>query len=341
MEEKISQIRREIEEQIGRFDSSKSLYEFRKTFLDNRDGRIAQLLKGMRDLPKEERPAMGKVINEFKEWATARFSEAESAVKAAELSARQEAEAIDVTLPGVTRTPGSLHPDTLIINELIDIFAGMGFEIFEGGEIENDYYNFTALNAPKDHPARDMQDTFYVSDEFLLRTQTSAGQIHVMETRKPPIKILSPGKVFRSDDDATHSPMFTQMEGLVVDRGISLCDLQGMLDTFSEKIFGEGVRTRLRPSYFPFTEPSVEVDVSCFACGGKGCKLCKGTGWIEVLGAGIVNHRVLENCGIDPEEYSGFAFGLGIERIAMLKYGINNIKTLFESDTRFARQFKD
>ena len=230
---------------------------------------------------------------------------------------------------------------TQVRNQLIDIFASMGFEVYEGTEIETDYYNFTALNTPQDHPARDMQDTFYLSPEFLLRTQTSAGQIHVMEAKKPPIKIISPGKVFRSDDDATHSPMFTQMEGLVVDKGITLCDLKGMLDELVKKIFGKETTTRLRPSYFPFTEPSVEVDVSCFQCGGCGCKLCKGTGWIEVLGAGVVNNKVLEGCDIDTNEYSGFAFGIGIERIAMLKYGINNIKLLFESDMRVLKQIDD
>ena len=341
MEEMIGGIRAEIEEKIGTIDSSAALYEFRKTFLDNKDGKISQLMKGMKDLPKEEKPAFGKIINELKTWVIETFDAYDEKIKALELAKKNQDEAIDVTMPGVKAEVGALHPDTMIINELIDIFAGMGFEIYEGKEIENDYYNFTALNTPKDHPARDMQDTFYVSEEFLLRTQTSAGQIHVMENAKPPIKILSPGKVFRSDDDATHSPMFSQMEGLVVDKNISLCDLQGMLDIFSARIFGEGVKTRLRPSYFPFTEPSVEVDVSCFACGGKGCKLCKGTGWIEVLGAGVVNRHVLENCGIDPDEYSGFAFGMGVERIAMLKYGINNIKALFESDTRFADQFKN
>ena len=341
MEEMIGGIRAEIEEKIGTIDSSAALYEFRKTFLDNKDGKISQLMKGMKDLPKEEKPAFGKVINELKTWVIETFDAYDEKIKALELAKKNQDEAIDVTMPGVKADVGALHPDTMIINELIDIFAGMGFEIYEGKEIENDYYNFTALNTPKDHPARDMQDTFYVSEEFLLRTQTSAGQIHVMENAKPPIKILSPGKVFRSDDAATHSPMFSQMEGLVVDKNISLCDLQGMLDIFSARIFGEGVKTRLRPSYFPFTEPSVEVDVSCFACGGKGCKLCKGTGWIEVLGAGVVNRHVLENCGIDPDEYSGFAFGMGVERIAMLKYGINNIKALFESDTRFADQFKN
>ena len=217
----------------------------------------------------------------------------------------------------------------------------MGFSVYEGTEIETDYYNFTALNTPQDHPARDMQDTFYLSPEFLLRTQTSAGQVHVMESQKPPIKILSPGKVFRSDDDATHSPMFTQMEGLVVDKTITLCDLKGMLEVLVQKIFGEGTTTRLRPSYFPFTEPSVEVDVSCFECHGKGCPLCKHTGWIEVLGGGVVNRKVLENCNIDPDEYSGFAFGIGIERIAMLKYGINNIGLMFENNLQFLKQFHE
>ena len=257
------------------------------------------------------------------------------------LKKRYEAEKIDVTMPAVKHEKGNLHPVTQVRNQLIDIFASMGFEVYEGTEIETDYYNFTALNTPQDHPARDMQDTFYLSPEFLLRTQTSAGQIHVMEAKKPPIKIISPGKVFRSDDDATHSPMFTQMEGLVVDKGITLCDLKGMLDELVKKIFGKETTTRLRPSYFPFTEPSVEVDVSCFQCGGCGCKLCKGTGWIEVLGAGVVNNKVLEGCGIDTNEYSGFAFGIGIERIAMLKYGINNIKLLFESDMRVLKQIDD
>ena len=341
MQEKLQEIRREITSQIDTFSSSKALYEFRKTFLDNKEGKISLLMKGLKDVPKEDRPAVGKAINEVKEWALQLFEETDKIIHQKEIQEKIASEAVDVTEPSEKRRFGSLHPITLVQNELIEIFASMGFEIFEGSEIETDYYNFTALNTPQDHPARDMQDTFYLSPGFLLRTQTSAGQIHVMEKTQPPIKILSPGKVFRSDDDATHSPMFSQMEGLVVDKGISLCDLQGMLDLFSEKIFGQGVKTRLRPSYFPFTEPSVEVDVSCFECGGKGCKLCKGTGWIEVLGAGVVNRHVLENCGIDPEEYTGFAFGMGVERIAMLKYGINNIKTLFESDTRFAGQFRD
>ncbi len=271
----------------------------------------------------------------------AEFAAREERLKKREMQKKIETEKIDVTMPGKRTAKGALHPVTLVKNQLVDIFAGMGFEIFEGPEIETDYYNFTALNTPADHPARDMQDTFYISDNLLLRTQTSAAQIRAMEKKKPPIKMLSPGRVFRSDDDATHSPMFHQMEGLVVDRGITMCDLKGMLDEFARTMFSGNSKTRLRPSYFPFTEPSVEVDVSCSACGGKGCSLCKGTGWIEVLGAGIVNRRVLENCGIDADEYSGFAFGMGVERIAMLKYGINNIKLLTENDTRFLGQFKE
>ena len=340
MDEQIKAMQAEIEAAAASINDSKEMYLLRKQYLDNKSGKISSLMKNMRDLAPEERPAFGKVVNELKTWALDFFTTQDARLKAAELAQKNAAEQIDVTMPASKHFCGALHPQTLVANELIDIFAGMGFTIFEGPEIENDYYNFTALNTPKDHPARDMQDTFYVSEEFLLRTQTSAGQIRVMENTQPPIKILSPGKVFRSDDDATHSPMFSQMEGLVVDKGITLCDLQGMLDVFAQNVFGENVKTRLRPSYFPFTEPSVEVDVSCFACGGKGCRLCKDTGWIEVLGAGMVNRHVLENCGLDPDIYTGFAFGMGIERIAMLKYGIPNIKMLFESDVRVLEQFR-
>ena len=334
------EIKSAIDQAVKDIKSSATLREMKMKFL-GKTGEIAALMKKIRELPPEERPATGKIINALREWAEQKFDECEAAVKQAELGERYLREKIDVTLPGKKRKKGAFHPDTLIVDELVSVFSGMGFEIYEGREIETDYYNFTALNTPKDHPARDMQDTFYLGGDFLLRTQTSAGQVHVMENKKPPIKILSPGKVYRPDDDATHSPMFSQMEGLVVDKGITLCDLKGMLDEFARKIFGSGVRTRLRPSYFPFTEPSVEVDVSCFECGGKGCKLCKGTGWIEVLGAGMVNRAVLENCGIDPDEYTGFAFGMGIERIAMLKYGINNMKLLFEGDVRFSKQFRE
>ncbi len=330
--EKIEAIRAEIKEKADSLDTSKLVYEARKSFMDPKTGKISALMKEMKNVPKESKAEYGKAVNELKAWALEHFEDLDKKMKEKEAKLRYESEKIDVTMPAKIRKPGNLHPVTQMRETLIDIFAGMGFEIFEGSEIENDYYNFTALNTPADHPARDMQDTFYLSPEYLLRTQTSAGQIHVMENQKPPIKILSPGKVFRSDDDATHSPMFSQMEGLVVDKNINLCDLKGALDLFVQKIYGEGTKTRLRPSYFPFTEPSVEVDCSCFECGGKGCSLCKGTGWIEVLGGGVVNKKVLENCGIDSNEYSGFAFGIGIERITMLKYGINNIKLLFESD---------
>jgi phenylalanine--tRNA ligase, alpha subunit len=337
----LSELKQKIENGLEELKSSKELYEFKSGYLEGKKSKISGLMKEMKNIAPEERANYGKSVNELKEWALGRFQKVEEEMKERELQKKYESEKIDLTLPAEETAIGNLHPVTLIRKQLIDIFAGMGFEVYEGREIETDYYNFTALNTPQDHPARDMQDTFYLSPEFLLRTQTSAGQIHVMENKKPPIKILSPGRVFRSDDDATHSPMFHQMEGLVVDKNITLCDLKGMLDVLVQKIYGEGTTTRLRPSYFPFTEPSVEVDCSCFACGGKGCSLCKGTGWIEVLGAGIVNKRVLENCGIDSEEYSGFAFGIGLERIAMLKYGINNIKLLFGSDLRVLNQINE
>ena len=341
LSEKLSGIKAEIKEELSKLENSKSVFEYKKAIFDSKAGKVGSLMREMGKIPAEMKAEYGKRVNELKTWAQEKFDEMDEKFKAEEMRLRYESEKLDVTMPGKSPKHGYLHPNTLVRNQIVDIFGSMGFEIFEGTEIETDYYNFTALNTPDDHPARDMQDTFYLSDKFLLRTQTSAGQIHVMEKEQPPIKIISPGKVFRSDDDATHSPMFSQMEGLVVDKGITLCDLKGMLDEFVQKIFGEGVSTRLRPSYFPFTEPSVEVDVSCFQCHGKGCKLCKGTGWIEVLGAGVVNKKVLEGCGIDSDVYSGFAFGIGIERIAMLKYGINNIKHLFESDLRVLEQISE
>lgn len=341
--DRFANIRQEILEGMEQRASSRAAaFELRKQFLDSKTGKIGQMMKEMKSIAPEERAGFGKNVNELKEWAQQKFAELDEKMKAKELEMRYEHEKIDVTMPAKKIQAGNLHPITQMRNQLIDVFAGMGFEVVETKEIENDYYNFTALNTPQDHPARDMQDTFYLSPEFLLATQTSAAQIHTMEKKKPPIKMIAaPGKVFRSDDDATHSPMFHQMEGLVVDKKITVCDLKGMLDVFVQKIYGESTTTRLRPSYFPFTEPSVEVDVSCFECGGKGCKLCKGTGWIEILGAGIVNKKVLENCGIDSDEYSGLAFGIGIERAAMLKYGINNIKLFYESDLRVLRQIDD
>ena len=340
MKEKIEQIRREIGEGMRGVANRRQLFELKMQYL-GKTGAISALSKGMRDIPPAERPAAGKLVGDVRSWAEEQFAAREEELKKEELAARYASEKIDVTMPAHLAGGGSVHPVSLVKQELVDIFAGMGFDVFEGPEIERDYYNFQALNIPADHPARDMQDTFFIGGEFLLRSQTSSGQIRVMENKKPPIKVLSPGRVYRSDSDATHSPMFHQMEGLVVDKGITLQRPQGdarrvrAADVLSE------TKTRLRPSYFPFTEPSVEVDLSCRNCGGKGCRICKGTGWIEVLGAGMVNRRVLENCGIDPDVYTGFAFGMGLERIAMIKYGINDIRLLFENDVRFLKQFRD
>lgn len=340
MEEKIKALRQQLQADRADVQDQSQLSAFWQKYL-SKQGSVTSLTKSLRDVAKEARPAAGKLINECKVWAEAQYQQLAAEIAAAELAARNKAEAVDITMPATTRPTGALHPITLVKNQIVDVFAGMGFEIYEGPEIEDDDHNFTRLNVPKNHPARDMQDTFYVAEDIVLRTHTSPGQIRTMDMKKPPIKVLVPGRVFRSDSDATHSPMFHQMEGLVVDKGITLCDLQGMLDNFVKSLFSAEVKTRLRPSYFPFTEPSVEVDVSCFECGGKGCGLCKHTGWIEVLGGGVVHHNVLKNCGIDPEVYSGFAFGIGIERIAMLKYGINNMGLLFENDLRFLKQFKD
>ena len=342
MKQKTQAIREEIEQRLaaGECATSKELIELKMEYL-GKGGKISALSKGMRDVPAEERPEAGRLLGELRAWAEEQFDAREIELKHRELAAKVAGERIDVTMPAKFHAGGSVHPVTLVRRELEEIFSGMGFNIFEGPEIERDYYNFQALNIPADHPARDMQDTFFVGGEYLLRSQTSSGQIRVMEKQAPPIKVLSPGRVYRSDSDATHSPMFHQMEGLVVDKGITLCDLKGILDEFARRMFTAETKTRFRPSYFPFTEPSVEVDLSCKNCGGKGCRICKGTGWIEVLGAGMVNRRVLENCGIDPDVYTGFAFGIGLERIAMIKYGIGDIRLLFENDVRFLRQFKD
>ena len=338
MQEKIKELLNRAKEEIKKLRDRKGLNELRVRFL-GKSGEITALLKGMKDIPGEERAAFGKRVNDLKSEIEAEWTATDQILKKREMEARFEAERLDITLPGKQAAVGNLHPLNIVKNQILDAFCGMGFEIFEGPEIEYDYYCFQALNIPKDHPARDMQDTFYVSDNVVLRPHTSPGQIRTMEAKKPPIKVLSPGRVYRADDDASHSPMFHQIEGLVVDKGITLCDLKGLLDAFFKTIFDEDTQIRLRPSYFPFTEPSVEVDVSCTECRGKGCKLCKGTGWIEILGAGIVNRRVLENCGIDPDVYSGLAFGLGIERITMIKYGVPDIRTLFENNTRFLQQF--
>ena len=318
---------------------AKQLADFWAKYL-GKGGEVQKLMNGIKSVPNEEKKAYGQAVNQIKVWAQGLYDAKKEEIDKQAMLARYEEEKLDVTLPVKEAKAGNLHPLTCIKNEIIDVFVGMGFDVFEGPEIEDDDHNFTRLNVLKDHPSRDMQDTFWLTEDLLLRTHTSPGQIRVMDAQKPPIKVLVPGKVFRSDSDATHSPMFSQMEGLVVDKHITLCDLQGMLDQFVKALFSDEAKTRLRPSYFPFTEPSVEVDVSCFKCGGKGCSLCKGTGWIEVLGGGIVNNKVLENCNIDPNEYSGLAFGIGIERIAMLKYGINHMGKLFENDVEFLKQFK-
>ena len=332
-------IKTEYQEELALVENSKQLGDFWAKFL-GKGGKIQGLMGGIKSVPKEEKKAYGQAVNEIKNWAQKLYDDKKEEMDKKAMLDRYDEEALDVTLPVKERAAGNLHPLTCIRNEIIDVFAGMGFDVFEGPEIEDDDHNFTRLNVLKDRPSRDMQDTFWLTEDLLLRTHTSPGQIRVMDTTKPPIKVLVPGKVFRSDSDATHSPMFSQMEGLVVDDHITLCDLQGMLDQFVKALFSDEAKTRLRPSYFPFTEPSVEVDVSCFKCGGKGCSLCKGTGWIEVLGGGVVNKKVSENCNIDSTKYSGLAFGIGIERIAMLKYGINHMGKLFENDIEFLKQFK-
>ena len=339
MKDKIAQLKGVVLELLEKSTTTKELGELKVRFL-GKSGEVTGLLRGMRDLPAEERPAAGKMVNDLRVEIEDAIGAKENRLKKMEMEARFESEALDVTLPANRRERGTLHPIHIVEKQVLNALMGMGFEVFEGPEIETDYYCFQALNIPKDHPARDMQDTFYVGENVVLRPHTSPGQIHVMENKQPPIKILSPGKVYRSDDDATHSPMFHQIEGLVVDKGITLCDLKGMLDEFVKKIFDSSTETRLRPSYFPFTEPSVEVDVTCSECHGKGRRLCKGTGWSEILGAGMVNRHVLENCNVDPDVYSGFAFGLGIERVTMIKYGIPDMRMLFESDVRFLKQFR-
>ncbi len=336
---KIQAISDAVSSWIEKIDISSELNELKVKYL-GKNGEITALLKGLKDCSPEERPSVGKLINVLRSDVEKLISEREKVIAEKELKKKLDAEKIDVTLSEKSLNAGGLHPLTLARNELVDAFIGMGFEVKDGPEIELDFYNFQQLNIPKDHPSRDAQDTFYINDNILLRTQTSSVQARTMEVEKPPIRIVCPGKVYRLDSDATHSPMFQQIEGLVVDKGVNLCDLKGTLDEFAKKFFGPETKTRFRPSYFPFTEPSVELDVSCFMCHGDGCRLCKGTGWIEVLGAGVVNPIVLKNCGIDPEEYSGFAFGIGIERCAMLKYGIPDMRIMFENDIRYLKQYR-
>ena len=311
----------------------------RVSFLGKK-GELTSVLRGMGKVSPEERPVIGQLANEVRnkieEGISTRIEELKSALRNQKL----QSETLDVTMPGTLPKKGALHPLQQVIEEMENVFIGMGYEIADGPEVEYDYYNFEALNLPEGHPARDTQDTFYISDKVLLRTQTSSVQIHVMEHQKPPIKIICPGKVYRSDNmDATHSPIFHQLEGLVVDKGVTMGDLKGTLEVYAKAMFGPETKIRLRPHHFPFTEPSAEVDVSCWSCGGEGCRVCKGEGWVEVLGCGMVHPDVLARCGIDPKVYSGFAFGIGIERTAMARFGVTDMRQFFENDVRFLSQF--
>ncbi|GAA0123928.1 MAG: phenylalanine--tRNA ligase subunit alpha [Clostridium argentinense] len=302
-------------------------------------GELTQILRGMGGLSPEERPIIGKVANEVRETLENAIFKATEEIKNKEKEKRLQSEIIDISMPGKKQTIGNRHPLDLTLEKINEIFLSMGFSIEEGPEVEKDYYNFEALNIPKDHPARGEQDTFYINDNIVLRTQTSPIQIRTMENQKPPIKMIAPGKVYRSDAaDATHSPIFYQIEGLVIDKGVTFADLKGTLELFTKKMFGD-VETKFRPHHFPFTEPSAEMDATCFVCHGEGCRVCKGSGWIELLGCGMVHPQVLRNCGIDPEVYSGFAFGFGLDRMVMQKYGIDDIRLLYESDMRFLNQF--
>lgn len=339
MKEKLEQIKAAAQKAIAEAADEKGIDDIRVRFLGKK-GELTAILKQMGGLSPEERPIIGQLANKIRaeleeniELASKDFKE-----KADEL--KLKAETIDITMPAEPAVTGKLHPLNTVLNDLIDLFQSMGFDVVDGPEVETDHYNFEALNVPADHPARDMQDTFYIAENLLLRTQTSAAQIRTMETRKPPIKIICPGRVYRADEvDATHSPVFHQIEGLVVDKGITMCDLKGVLEQFAHEIYGPETDVKFRPSFFPFTEPSVEVDVTCSECRGKGCRVCKGSGWIEILGAGMVHPRVLKSCGIDPEEYSGFAFGIGLDRITTTRYKISDIRLLFENDLRFLSQF--
>ncbi len=339
MKQKLEEIRNAAHTTLADALSLDALEEARIKFLGKK-GELTAVLKGMGKLSAEERPKIGALANEIR---SAIENEIES--KKAEIASKLEeiklkAEVLDVTMPGRAKKTGEIHPLTKVMNNIKETFIGMGFEIADGPEVEYDYYNFEALNIPKNHPARDTQDTFYVSDNIVLRTQTSGMQVRVMEKQKPPIRIIAPGKVYRSDAvDATHSPVFHQIEGLVVDKGVTMADLKGTLEMFIHRLYGDQTKVRFRPHHFPFTEPSAELDISCFKCGGKGCPVCKGEGWIEILGCGMVHPKVLSNCGIDPEIYSGFAFGIGLERIAMGKYDINDLRLFFENDLRFLSQF--
>ena len=339
MKEKLEMIKIAALQELKGADNKTELENIRVKYLGKK-GELTQILRGMGQLSNEERPMVGKLANEAREDIETLITKASDILKNNEKQLKLKSEVIDISMPGKKQTLGKRHPLQLTLEKVNDIFLSMGFAIEEGPEVESDYYNFEALNIPKNHPARGEQDTFYISDSIVLRTQTSPVQIRTMEIQKPPIKMISPGKVYRSDAvDATHSPIFYQIEGLVVDKGITFANLKGTLELFTKKMFGDKMEMKFRPHHFPFTEPSAEVDTTCFVCNGKGCKVCKGSGWIELWGCGMVHPDVLRNCGIDPEVYSGYAFGFGLDRITMLKYGIDDIRALYESDMRFLKQF--
>ncbi|WP_343210600.1 phenylalanine--tRNA ligase subunit alpha [Anaerolentibacter hominis] len=339
MKEKLQGIMDEALKQISASEHLEKLNEIRVAFLGKK-GELTSVLKSMKEVPPEERPAVGQMVNDARTAIEAKLEEKKAAFAKALREEQIKNETIDVTLPAKKPMVGHRHPNTIALEEVERIFVGMGYEVVEGPEVEYDYYNFEALNIPANHPAKDEQDTFYINDKIVLRTQTSPVQVRMMEKGRLPIRMIAPGRVFRSDEvDATHSPSFHQIEGLVVDKKITFADLKGTLAEFARELFGEDTKVKFRPHHFPFTEPSAEMDVTCFKCGGKGCRFCKGSGWIEILGCGMVHPRVLKMSGIDPDEYSGFAFGVGLERIALLKYEIDDMRLLYENDVRFLKQF--
>ena len=339
MKAQLEQIRRAAKEALASFDSAEQLEKARIQYLGKK-GELPAILKQMGKLSAEERPVIGQLANEIRKDIEDTIANKSAEIKKAAQEKRLAEETLDVTMPGTLPQIGYKHPLSIVLDEIKDIFMGMGFDIAEGPEVEWDHYNFEMLNIPKDHPARDTQDTFYITENMLLRTQTSPVQARTMEKGNLPIRMIAPGRVFRSDEvDATHSPSFHQIEGLVIDKNITFADLKGTLQEFAQELFGPETKTKFRPHHFPFTEPSAEVDVSCFKCGGKGCRFCKGSGWIEILGCGTVHPNVLRMCGIDPDEYTGFAFGVGLERIALLKYEIDDMRLLYENDVRFLKQF--
>lgn len=341
MQEQLQSIRQMAQEQLAQVVEKADL-DALKLKLMGKKGELTLLRRTMGQLPAEERPKAGQMINDVVTELTAQMDALYAKISQQEQEKKLASEAIDVTEPRKHRAIGMQHPISLVQDQMLSVFTSMGFDVVEGPEVEFDLFNFELMNIPKNHPARDAQDTFYIEDNVVLRTHTSPVQARTMRTRKPPIRIVCPGRVYRADEvDATHSPVFHQMEGLVVDEDVTMSDLKGTLDAFAQKLFGDDMTTRFRPSFFPFTEPSAEVDLTCVNCHGKGCRICKGTGWIEVLGAGMVNPKVLEMCGIDSKKYSGFAFGVGLERIAMLRYGITDMRALFEGDVRFLSQFRD